>query len=411
MPSAESLNLAVYHGLPMGGAKRVMMEQVRRLSRRHRLTIYSIGASGDELRGLATVGQVVPFEPGRLFRSPFGRLNQRVRSQDLQRLQQAAQEMAQEMNTRPYDAVLVHPCRYTSAPWILQFLSAPSLYYCHEHNRSLHDAPIARPYHKRRPFAERLDSIDPLLAGYRQRLGAIERSGLQQARAVLVNSEFTRQSVARLTGVLGVVCYPGVDAEQFRPLGKERQQIVLAVGSLAPEKGFDVIIEALARLPAARRPRLVIAGPQAQVAEQAYLAGLARQWHVEWTVQTALSDPELVELYNAALLVAYTPHAEPFGLVPLEAMACATPVVGVAEGGVRETVVDGVTGYLAARHADALAEKIAGLLDNPVLRAEMGAAGRARVEQQWTWERSVAQLEERLLQVGSRIPAAAAAAL
>ena len=65
-----------------------------------------------------------------------------------------------------------------------------------------------------------------------------------------------------------------------------------------------------------------------------------------------ITDEELVILYNKAKLVVYTPYMEPFGLVPLEAMSCGTPVVGVNEGGVMETVLNGKTGILVERNVN-----------------------------------------------------------
>ena len=62
-----------------------------------------------------------------------------------------------------------------------------------------------------------------------------------------------------------------------------------------------------------------------------------------------ISDEELVLLYNKAKMVVYAPYCEPFGLVPLESMSCGTPVVGVGDGGVKETVINGKTGILTGR--------------------------------------------------------------
>ena len=81
-----------------------------------------------------------------------------------------------------------------------------------------------------------------------------------------------------------------------------------------------------------------------------------------------------------------TPWYEPFGITPLEAMACGTPVVGSNVGGIKYTVRDGETGFLVPpRDAAALADRLARLLSDPELLAAFGANGLARVRRAFTW--------------------------
>jgi len=102
---------------------------------------------------------------------------------------------------------------------------------------------------------------------------------------------------------------------------------------------------------------------------------------------------------NRASVVAFPSHLEPFGLVPLEAMACGTPVVGVAEAGIRETVENGKTGFLTERSPADFGRAIELLLGDEALRARMGNAGRRHVEECWTWDQSFAMLDENLQRV------------
>ena len=90
---------------------------------------------------------------------------------------------------------------------------------------------------------------------------------------------------------------------------------------------------------------------------------------------------------------------EPFGLAPLEAMACGLPVVAVKEGGVRETVVDGVTGFLTQRDPEEFAECIRQLLENHNLRRQFGEQAREHVRAFWTWERAAQDLLENFQRV------------
>jgi D-inositol-3-phosphate glycosyltransferase len=105
-----------------------------------------------------------------------------------------------------------------------------------------------------------------------------------------------------------------------------------------------------------------------------------------------------------------TPWYEPFGLTPLEAMACGTPVIGSAVGGITFTVADGETGFLVPpRDSPALAARLHQILSNPDLRNRMSHAARARVEREFTWamvgERTAA-LYEKVIGAGGWGPGA-----
>jgi len=109
-----------------------------------------------------------------------------------------------------------------------------------------------------------------------------------------------------------------------------------------------------------------------------------------------MSDDDLVAAYNRAAVVAYPPILEPFGLVPLEAMACGVPVVGVAEAGIRETVVHGETGVLTERDPVEFGLAIKTLLEDEALRNCIGNNGRRHVLAHWTWDQSYTALEKNI---------------
>ncbi len=80
-------------------------------------------------------------------------------------------------------------------------------------------------------------------------------------------------------------------------------------------------------------------------------------------------------------------------MVALEAMSCSVPVVGITDGGLQETVVDGVTGFLTQRDEDAFAQALATVLTDEALQRKMGVAGRELVEQKWTWGAATSRLQ------------------
>jgi len=177
--------------------------------------------------------------------------------------------------------------------------------------------------------------------------------------------------------------------------------VVLQLGRIVPRKGIDTVIQSLAMLRACHgidAQLLVVGGgpprPGApDTPEMARLRQLATQLgiaeHVRFTGQQARA--ELRYYYGAADVFVTTPWYEPFGITPVEAMACARPVIGAEVGGIKSTVLDGETGYLVpSRDPQLVAARLAALYKNPALARGMGEAGLRRAYQHYTW-RTVAE--------------------
>lgn len=172
---------------------------------------------------------------------------------------------------------------------------------------------------------------------------------------------------------------------------------VLQLGRLLPRKGVDTVIQALAMLRerhGVEADLLVVgAGPDRDDPELARLGALARQLGIEERVRFVARQPRaaLRLWYSAADVFVSTPWYEPFGITPVEAMACACPVIGSEVGGIKSTVVDGLTGFLIpSRDPRALAERLALLHADPALALRMGEEGLLRARRHYTW-RTVAQ--------------------
>ena len=189
----------------------------------------------------------------------------------------------------------------------------------------------------------------------------------------------------------------GVNLDNFGPDGPvadlphTRPHRIVTVSRLVPRKGVDTVVEALPHLPDTEL--VVVGGPPAAEldddAEVARLRGIAGAEGVADQVRFlgARERHEVAEVLRTADLLVTMPWYEPFGIVPLEAMACGLPVVTSAVGGMVDTVVDRVTGFhVPPRDATALAETLRQLLDDPEWRAELGRAGIDRVHSRYTWD-------------------------
>lgn len=393
------MKIAVYHNLPSGGGKRTVFETVRRLAQRHIVDVYTLSTADHafcDLRPVVHQHHIFEFQPLRLFHSPFGRLNQLQRWRDLWRLDRLARQIALEINTQSYDVVFAQPCMWTQAPLIIRYLRVPTVYCCQEPPRAIYE-PVSCLGNGSMGWRAALDRVDPLIPLYRSTARRLDWEATRAAQVVLVNSKFMRDTVARIYGVVPLVSYHGVDTDVFRPLPEvERRGYVLSVGAIDPRKGFAFLIESLGCLPETARPSLRLVGNVGVNGERQLLEALATQQGVDLHIEVGVDQETLVRRYNEAALLAYAPHNEPFGLVPLEAMACGTPVVGVAEGGVLETVLDGVTGRLVQRDREEFAMAIAELLVDPKKRQCLGEQAMMYVFKHWTWDAAVGRVEEHL---------------
>ncbi len=399
------MKIAIYHNLPSGGAKRALYEMARRLVSAHKIDVYTLSTADHnfcDLRSRARRYTVHPFEPAPLFESPFGRLNQWQRARDLTRLGALGRQIADEINGGDYDVAFLHHCMFSQAPMLLPYLKVPSVYYCQEPLRFLYEPSIPRPYQNGNGLRSHIDRIDPLIRAYHERLRVADRQATRAAGVVLANSRFSQSNIDHSYGLSSHVVYLGVDASVFSPKWElEREDYFLSVGALRPNKGFDFLIDALALLPAAQRFPLRLITNIDDAAEEAFLRNRAERAGVTLHIETAISDETLLDHYRRTQLVIYAPVREPFGFVPLESMACGTPVVGVAEGGLLETIVDGRTGLLVERNPGKFADAVQMLLANEALRDAMGRQGREHVARHWSWGKSVQALERHLFEAAS----------
>jgi glycosyltransferase involved in cell wall biosynthesis len=189
----------------------------------------------------------------------------------------------------------------------------------------------------------------------------------------------------------------GVNLERFRPDGpaepRSDRPRILSVGRLVERKGFEDLIRAMPSVP--RAECMIVGGQPADEPYARKLHALAERCRVADRVRLAgaVSTQDIPRWYRSADVLAATPWYEPFGLTPLEAMACGVPVVGTAVGGLVDTVVDGVTGDLVqARNHRALGSALRRLLGDDMRRYSYSAAAVDRAGHSYSWRRIATRL-------------------
>jgi len=242
--------------------------------------------------------------------------------------------------------------------------SGARLYYCHTPPRFAFEEEES--YLRRAPALAR-PALRLAIARYR-------RAWLEAVAAmdvVMTNSEHVRQRLRRHPGVDARVIYPPVDLERFRFLGQ--QGYYLSVARLEPNKRVERIVRAFLGMP---DQQLVVASGGSELERLRALAGGAPNIRfLGW-----VDDARLAELVGGAVAVLYVPRDEDFGISAVEAMAAGKPVIGVREGGLAESVVDGETGVLleADPTADAIAAAVARMTPEAAAAMRPACGARAR---------------------------------
>ncbi len=252
----------------------------------------------------------------------------------------------------------------------------------------------------------------------------IEREAMRHADQIIAECPQDMEDLIRLYDapkekITLVPC--GVNPAEFFPVNRvlarmelkvpQDEVLLLQLGRMVPRKGVDTVIEALAKLKyPGRKVTLLVVGGEAETpgtgmnAEIRRLKELAAALGVQASITFTgrKGRDELKLYYSAADIFITTPWYEPFGITPLESMACGTPVIGSAVGGIKYSVLDGKTGALVPpRDPAALAEKIYELLADPAQLKKMSAAAVKRIHSAFTWrhvaEKMAAVYEEVLM--------------
>jgi alpha-maltose-1-phosphate synthase len=245
----------------------------------------------------------------------------------------------------------------------------------------------------------------------------IERTAYQNADGVVAVSSAMKNDVQSLYGVAASkvrVIHNGIDLRQYRPRRDPavlvehgidpRVPYVLFVGRITRQKGIIHLVNAIRDFRPGAQVVLCAGAPDTPEIAKEMAAAVERArsqsgHHIVW-IQEMLPKEKMITLYTHAAIFVCPSVYEPFGIINLEAMACETPVVASAVGGIPEVVDHGETGLLVPpeaisatevepKHPEQFSRDLAAavnvLLDDPDLRTAMGAKARARVEQKFSW--------------------------
>ncbi len=396
------MKIAVFHNLPSGGAKRALYGYVEYLTKNnHQVDVFVPSTANENflpLNKIVSNVHVFPV-PTTLVNSIYSAIKYippQIKKVSLRDLEKTEQNIAEVINKGSYDIVFSEQDQFTMAPFLLKYLKKPHVYYCQQPLRNDAVSEVIFPRKKK----NLLGSLMSLGSNIVVKRGLnIDKTNSYYSKYTLSNSYFSRESILRMYGINSHVSYLGVDPIMFKPIDIPAEPFILSVGTFTPEKGHGFLVESLALIDSEIRPKLLVVSNSSYPPWKTYLEKRASDLGVEMEVLSLINDDELAILYNQAELVVYSPYLEPFGLVPLESMACGTPVVAVKEGGVRETVIHKKTGLLIDRDEELFGEAVTKMLSKDYKRYNMGKNSVKTVENYWTIDHAGDRLIEHMKRV------------
>lgn len=357
------MRIAVFHELPKGGAENAVQQMALRLKKKHTVDLFTTNPHAPKDKISFTHIHRYAFSPKKW----TGRNWKRKLYKDtfeLLKLIILHRKIARDIDKNVYDLVFVHASQYIETPFILRFLRTKSFFYCHDpHDRLVYDKvntiPSYLPWYKKK-YENTMRRVRKFL----------DKKNFEKINFIIANSEYTKKIIRKTYNKQSKVIYLGVDTKIFKPLYGEKSYDILFVGSTQELDGFDLYVDILKRIPLRIKTRSVLA-------------------ELEWID----SVEEMASIYSQSKLLIALAKREPFGLVPLEAMACGTPVAVVDEAGYKETVIHGKNGFLLKRDARLFSKTITEILKDKRKLSEMGVFARDYATKKWSWENTIVQLE------------------
>lgn len=373
------MKIAVFHNLPAGGAKRTLYEELKILGQDNSIDLFQYSSTPEKIFNLKPFVRKIyrfKFSNKKVLPKPFKRFWKDF--SDYFVLPRVNKKIAEFIDSKKYDAVLVHGDEFTQSPYLLRYLKTPSLYYCQEYLRIAYEKELD--IEKDESFLNKF--YENITRKIRKR---IDYKNAIYASKILVNSKFSQKNIKNAYKKDAVINYLGCDINVFKNNNdnNKRKNYLVFVGDKNKVKAYKFLEDALKLIDIKIRPKIL-------------KIGFNNKFNI-------VDDNTLSKVYSEAIATICTAFNEPFGLSAIESMACKTPVIAVNEGGFKETVVNNRTGYLINRNKKELAKNIVFLIKNPETVNKFGKNGRERVTNIFSWEKHCDLLDNELIKLTKKI--------
>jgi glycosyltransferase involved in cell wall biosynthesis len=254
------------------------------------------------------------------------------------------------------------------------------LWYCHTPPRELYDPTVANL--RKKSLKEII-----LYKSFKRVYSGVEKRLVKEIEEIATNSNTTKERINRAFHRDSTVINPGIDYKKFK--NEDDEKYFIYPSRIAEQKRQEYAIEAfsiLNRMNKFKDYKLILTGSMSERYSDfsAYYEKLKAMKQRNVIFKPNPTDRELISMYSKATAVLFTAINEDYGIVPLEGMASYKPVISVNEGGPRETIVDGKTGFLINNPSE-MADKMKLVAEDRALSKEIGRNGRKRVEKHYSW--------------------------
>lgn len=360
--------IAIIHNLPKGGGLRMLNAIIERYKPNCDIDIISISdIKQEKIDGVNKIMiKVVPWKGFLLYNFWIIFI-----------LPIIHKKISQKIDWTKYNFVFATHDYFTKSPYLIRFIKNRVIYLCQESQREFYEpSAVHAPYLK--------DKIANLL---RYPIKIIDKTNVKRVSKIICNSLFSKNILEKIYGKKCDVVYPGVDERLFTPGIVKRKDMIMCVGRISRVKGQDFIVNSLR--PLLKKFKLILIG-NGRKEDIDYLNKLIDQ-NTNIVIKERVSDIELVDYYRKAKVTCIAAHGEPFGLSSIESQGCGTPVVSVNDGGSRETIINGITGFLTDR-------KEKEFLNNTILAInncdKMKNDSVKNIIENWTWKKTLKPLDK-----------------
>lgn len=357
------MRIAVFHELPVGGALTVVHEMTKRLKKLNQVDLYTTFPTS-KYNGSDYFSNVYTY-PFHAKKWTGGNWKIRLYKDSIELLNLffLHKKIAKDILERKYDILLVNASVYIEAPFILRFPNKNKVFYCHDSNyRLVYEL-----------LLQKIKNIDKMRSVY-ERLNRFIRKSLDlknitSSDSLIASSMFEHNIIKKTYKLPSTIIQYGIDTKFFKPADIKKEYDLLFLGTTHELEGYPTLLKILKLLPKHIKPKIILGD-------------------IEY-----ISDrKELLSLYQKSKIVLSLSKNEPFGLTPLEAMACGVPVIAVNEGGYKETVKNDYNGFLVKRDPKILTSKILQLLSDQKLYKQLSINGRNDALNNWKWETNIEKL-------------------
>ncbi len=207
---------------------------------------------------------------------------------------------------------------------------------------------------------------------------------------IFCNSKFTSDFITQIYKQKSIVIYPGVDTSKLKPVDLTlKKNFILSVGRLTKFKNFDILIHAFSKIKDTKIKLYIVGNGE----EKGNLISQIKKYDLSKriSIKTKVDDKKLLDYFSKAKLFVLCSKNEPFGIVPIEAMAAGTPVIVDDSGGLKETVLNNRTGKIIDLNEDSLAKTLDTLLPDQNILQTMSKQAQLQA-QKFDWQVSVNNL-------------------